>query len=101
MPEEHGEHGFLGRKAFEQPKLESVVETCGVADVFLQNGEPGAHRQPRTNFALFGAEPAPVRDDSIDLTVMRDVTKGLRQMPGGLRVRRVALVKTGERGRKC
>src|SRR6266404_6078921 len=69
-----------------------------IADVFFQDGKPRAHREPRTNFALLGAQPAAVRDDGIDLAVMRDVAERLRQMPGRLGVRGITLVKNGEGG---
>src|SRR4029077_9294472 len=51
---------------------------------------------PRADFGGFGAEPAAVRDDGIDFTVVRDVAERLREMPGRLRVGRIALMKNGE-----
>ncbi len=42
----HGEHGFLGGQTFEKPELEAVVEAGGIADVFLEKGEPRAYGQP-------------------------------------------------------
>ena len=94
----HGEHGLFRGQPFEQSQLKTVIETRGIADVFFQDGKPRAHRKPRTNFALLGAQPAAVRDDGIDLAVMRDVAERLRQMPGRLGVRGITLVKNGEGG---
>ena len=92
----HGEHGFFRGEAFEELQFETVVEAGGIADVFFEDGEPGADGEPGTDFALFGAEPAAVGDDGIDFAVVGDVAEGLREMPGGLRVGGIALMKDGE-----
>ena len=94
----HGEHGFIGGEAFEKTQLETVVKARGVADVFLEHGEPRAHGKAGANFGLLGAKPAAIRDDGIDFTVMRDVAERLREMPGRLRVGRIPLVKNGKGG---
>ena len=91
------EHGFIGRKTFEKLELERVVEAGGIADFFFERREPGADGQAGAEFALFGAEPAAIRDDGIDFAVVGDVTERLRKIPGGLRVCRIALVEDGER----
>src|SRR5260370_41243517 len=83
----HSEHGFFRRQAFEEAELESVVETGGIADVFFEEWKPRAHGKARAESGGFGAQPAAVRDDGIDLTVVGDVAEGLRQMPGRLGVR--------------
>src|SRR5947208_1514516 len=49
---------------------------------------------------LFGAEPAAIGDDRVDLAIVGDVAKWLREIPGRLRVCRIALVKDGERRRE-
>ena len=93
----HGEHGFIGAETFEELQLEGVVEAGGVADFFFQRSEPGADGEAGAEFALLGAEPAAIRDDGVDFAVVGDVTERLRKIPGGLRVRRIALVEDGER----
>ena len=92
----HGEHGFVRIEAFEEPKLEGVIEAGGVADFIFQGREPGADGQARAEFALFGAKPAAIRDDGVDFAVVGGVAKGLRKMPGRLRVGGIALVEDGE-----
>src|SRR5260370_11780969 len=77
----HGEHGFFRRQAFEEEQLETIVETGGIANVLFEKGEPRSHREPGTEFGCFGAQPAAVRDNRIDLTAIRDVPERLRQMP--------------------
>src|SRR5216683_1553240 len=94
----HGEHGFIRGQALEEPKLETVVETGGIADIFFEKREPRSYRELRADFGGFGAQPAAVRDNRIDLSVMRDVAEGLREMPGRLRVGGIALVKNGKCG---
>ena len=92
----HGEHGFFGRQTFEEAKLESIIETRGITDVLFKKREPRAHSEARAEFGGFGTKPAAVRDDGIDLAVVRDVTERLREMPGRLRVRGIALVKNSK-----
>ena len=82
----------------QQAQLERVIEAGGIADVFFEQREPRADGEARANFAGLGAEPAAVGDDGIDFAVVRDVAKGLREVPGGLRVGRIALVKNGKGG---
>src|SRR5580704_5448549 len=93
----HGEHGFIGTETFEELELEGVIEAGGIADSFFERSEPRTYREAGAEFALFGAEPAAVRDDGIDFAVVGDVTKRLRKIPGWLRVCRIALVEDGER----
>src|SRR6266478_676347 len=92
----HGAHGFFRGEAFEETKFEGVVETGGIADVFLEKREPRAYGKARAEFGSFSAEPAAVGDDGIDLAVVCDVAEGLGEMPGRLRVGRIALMKDVE-----
>ena len=82
----HGQHGFFGGEAFEEAKLETVIEAGGIADVFFEEREPRADGEARTEFGGFGAEPAAVGDEGVDFAVVGDVAEGLREVPGRLRV---------------
>src|SRR2546430_12677738 len=84
--------------SFEEAKLESIIETRGITDVLFKKREPRAHGEARAEFGGFGTKPAAVRDDGIDLTVVGNVAKRLREMPGRLRVRGIALVKDSKSG---
>src|SRR4029077_12303469 len=94
----HREHGFFGRETFEEAKLETVLNTGGIAGVLREEMEPPADGEARTRFSGFGTEPAAIGNDGVDFTVVGNVAEGLREMPGGLRVGGIALVKNGKSG---
>ncbi len=92
------EHGRSQAFPLEQSDFQGVVEAGGIANVVLERAKPRSHAQvfPQSPFAR--ARPAAVRDDGVDLPVVRRATKRLGQRPGGPRVGRVALMENGERG---
>src|SRR5437762_13567310 len=50
---DHGEHGLLGREAFEEAELESIVETRGVTDVLLKQWKPRSLSEALAEFSGF------------------------------------------------
>src|ERR1700676_5395988 len=57
-----------------------------------KQAKPRAGGELCVNFALFGAQPATIGNNGVDFAVVRDVAERLRQMPGRLRVGRIALL---------
>ena len=73
----HGQHRFFRREPGEQPQLNPVVETRGVADVVFQNRKPRPYLEPFLDLPFLGAQPPPVRDDGVDLAVVGHVAERL------------------------
>src|SRR6202790_5141120 len=94
------EQRLLDRKTLEQLEFERVVQTGGVTDVVFENAKPSANIERSPHLRGFRAQPAAIRDDGIDLAVVRHVTKRLRELPRWLRIGRIALMKNGERRRE-
>ncbi len=86
--------GAKPSRSFSSKALSKLAESLTFS---LERREPGADGEASAKFALFGAEPAAIRDDGVDFTVVGDVTERLRKIPGGLRVCGIALVENGER----
>ncbi len=90
------QHGGSNAVAALQQNLERIIKARRVADALFQRVEPILHRKLISNALLARAHPPAVGSDRIDLAIVRDESKRLRQHPGRPSVGGIALVKNGE-----
>ena len=93
-------HGVCQPAAGHDEQFERVIKGGGIAAAGLNDGEQLLDivaEQRRGKDRLAGVHPVDVAAEGVDLTVVRDVAVGVRELPGGEGVGAEALVHEAER----
>ena len=96
----HHHHRVGKRITAHRQQLERIVERCGVRLTFVdQRPELGeiVAEDFRCDRSFAGADPVEVAAERIDFAVVANEAERMREVPGGKRVRRKALVHHGQR----
>ena len=97
---DHERHSTVERPPVHREELEHVVEDGGVRALAVDDGQHALEvvlQRRAVEVWLAGANPGDVAAQGVDLAVVDDVAVGVRALPAGRRVGRVARVHKGQR----